>query len=907
MNNHSSLKRLKRKPIGFFAEGGFRIWLRRGLALALLSAWGSCAFGQAQEVSSPRETLLMNYGWKFLKGDLKVNHWGKYAKNGTYGTEPGIGLAFDDSSWRTLDLPHDFTIEAFTSKNGNAGHGYFPTEIGNYRRKFTIPATDKGRRICVEFDGSYQATTVYCNNFIVGRSDSGYAPFQFDITELINYGGENVLMVCVENKLPEGWWYEGGGIYRSVRLTKTDAVHVPWGGVYVQSWFKVDPETGKSFFEDAPEGDAHLRIHATVSNKGSSRADVKVKAIVLDPSGHQVADGSSSVKVGPWGEKNSEVETTLAKPQLWSLEQPQLYTAVIELETGGKVTDRFEQTFGIRTIRYDANQGFFLNGKSVKIMGASNHQDHAGVGIALPDALIAFRLNRLKEFGFNGYRTAHHTGGAVARVADRVGMLIFTENRKFSTSENSLKELRSMVLADRNSPSVILWGVGNEEVAFQTTPIGGQVAQALRDCVRSLDTTRPVTMAQNEGHENPGSAATSVDVIGFNYSWDNWDKIHKLYPDKPIIETEMANTYTSRGVYEDQYFQGRLLSYDVHDHGLPTFMRDEVIRQFARPWMCGGFIWTGFDYRGEPGPFILSVWNQAKMTAPMPQDVSCHYGAFDLCGFPKDGAYYYKAAYSSEPVLHVFPHWNWQGKEGQPIDVWVYSNCEEVDLLVNGKSQGRKPMPKLGYLSWKVPYEAGGIEAVGYRGDQAVVREKRETTGAPAAVLLQADRTTLKADHQDVSVITVQVVDAQGRPVPNALNKIKFRIEGAARLLGSGNGDPNTSEPDKAPERSLWAGLAEVIVQALDQPGQATLIAESDGLKPAAIEIKLAPAKQIPVLASPIKSTNDLWWDGLPKANPATEAKKPGTPAIVNQDDYSFYEKNAVTNPKLEEKKDAPK
>jgi len=864
--------------------------------LAMISILG-IQMGFAQTESPARETLLMNNGWKFLKGDLKVNHWGKYAKNGTYGTEPGIGLAFDDSSWRTIDLPHDFTIEAFTSKNGNAGHGYFPTEIGNYRRKFTIPAADKGRRICVEFDGSYQSTTVYCNNFIVGRSDSGYTPFQFDITELINYGGENVLTVCVDNKLPEGWWYEGGGIYRSVRLTKTDAVHVSWGGVYVQSWFKVDPSTGKSFLEDSPEGPAHLRIHVTAENKGSALADVKIKARVLDPSGRQVGDGSKSVQVGPWGEKTAPIETTLKNPQLWSLDQPQLYTAVIELESDGKVTDRFEQTFGIRTIRYDANLGFFLNGKSVKIRGAANHQDHAGVGIAVPDGVVAFRLKRLKEFGFNAYRTAHNVSCPVAQVADRVGMLVFTENRKFSTGENSLKELRQMILSCRNSPSVVLWGIGNEEVAFQGTPIGGQVAQGMRNCVRSLDTTRPVTMGQNEDHDKPGSAATALDVIGFNYSWDNWDKIHKLYPDKPIIETEMANSYTSRGVYENQELQGRLLSYDMPNFWIGTFTMAEVKRQMERPWMCGGFTWTGFDYRGEPSPFFANIWKEHNKPGEVPRDVSCHFGVFDLCGFPKDSAYYYKAAYSSEPVLHLFPHWNWQGKEGQPIDVWVYSNCDEVDLIVNGKSQGRKPMPKLGYLSWKVPYEAGSIMAVGFRGDAEVLREKRETTGAPVAVLLQADPGTLKADREDVSMVTVQVVDAQGRPVPNASNKIKFRIEGSARLLGAGNGDPATLEPDKLPERSLWAGLAQVIVQALDEPGVATLIAESEGLKPARLEIKLVRAQRPPFLPSPNKADNDLWWDGATNAKTAGDAKKPAAAGSEGQDDYSFYKKNEVSNP----------
>ena len=327
-----------------------------------------------QDSCASRETLLMNYGWKFHKGELPVNHWGKYAKNGTYGTEPGIGLAYtNDAAWRAIDLPHDFTIEAFASDKGNVGHGYFPAEVGWYRRPFTIPASDKGRRITVEFEGAFQTTTLYCNNFIVGRHESGYAPFQFDITEFINYGGSNVLSVCVDGKLPEGWWYEGGGIYRDVYLVKTAPVHVPWGGVYVQSWFKVDPDGGRSFLEDTPEGPAHLRIQVAAANKGMARAEVKIRTRVLDPEGREVAEGSRRVEVGPGGETAASVEAKLRHPRLWSLEEPQLYTAVVELENEGRVVDRFEQTFGIRTIRFDANLGFFLNGKSLKIRGAANH------------------------------------------------------------------------------------------------------------------------------------------------------------------------------------------------------------------------------------------------------------------------------------------------------------------------------------------------------------------------------------------------------------------------------------------------------------------------------------------------------------------------------------------------------
>lgn len=855
---------------------------------------------------APREKLLMNFGWKFHRGDLRVNHWGKYAKNGTYGTEPGIGLAYDDSAWRVIDLPHDFALEGFGS-GSNFGSGYFPADTGWYRRKFTVPATDKGKRITVEFEGAFQAATVYCNNFIVGKSESGYAPFQFDITELLNYGGDNVLTVCVDNKLPEGWWYEGGGIYRDVHLVKTDPVHVPWGGVHVQSWFKADPALGKSFLADEPVGPAKLRIEVNTANKGFSSSEVKVSARVLDPSGRQVAHGSSMVEVGPGGTEKTSVEAQLQSPQLWSLETPQLYTALIELECAGKLVDRMEQPFGVRTIRYDAKEGFFLNGKHVKIKGASNHQDHAGAGIALPEAVVEFRLNRLKQFGFNGYRTAHHPGGPIARVADRLGMLVFTENRKFSTGANALHELRQMILADRNSPSVVLWGIGNEEVAFQGTPVGGQVVRGMLNVVRSLDPTRPVTMGQNEHHDLPGSAATELDVVGFNYSCnyqpDHLKKVFETHIDKPLIETEMANTYTSRGVYENQELQGRLLSYDLRNFWVGSFTMVEVQRLLERPRMSGGFIWTGFDYRGEPSPFFPENWKRANKPGEMPRLVSCHFGIFDLCGFPKDAAYFYKAAYSPEPVLHLFPHWNWKGREGQPVDVWVYSNHEEVELQLNGKRLGRKLMPRFGYLSWQVPYEAGVLEAIAYRAGAVVERARHETTGEPVAVKFEPERPFLNADHEDVALVTMKVVDAQGRPVPNATNKVRFRVEGPARLLGSGNGDAATVEPDTVPERSLWAGLAQVLVQAKDQTGHATLIGESDGLRTGELRIELKAAKRRPFLESPHAADQAMWWEGATKA---ATAKKPAA-APVQQTDYSFYEKNAVTNPDHQKQKETAK
>lgn len=852
--------------------------------------------------TNPRETLLMNFGWRFQKGDLRVDHWGKLTKTGNYGKEPGIGLAFDDSKWRPLDLPHDYAVEGVLDRKNNNGHGYLPMEIGWYRRTFEIPKEDLGRRIFVEFEGVYRDMTLYANQFPVGGHESGYGTVRFDITDYLNYGGSNVLAVRVDATMPEGWWYEGGGIYRHVWLVKTSSVHIPYGGVQVQTWFKVDPAEGKPFLSDAPEGPAKIRVNTTISNMARGPVSPQIRVRLLAPDGKEVASGNNRLDIGFLKEGTAPVELTVQSPKLWSLETPQRYTAEVEVAVDGKTVDRFEQPFGIRTIRFDGKEGFFLNGKPLKIKGAGVHQDHAAVGTAVPDQVAEFRIRRLKEYGFNAYRTSHYPHSpSIMEACDRLGMLVMEEVRAVGSNESTLADIRRIVLRDRNRPSIILWSFANEEVALYDIPQGGFLSQRSSDEFRAFDPTRPTTMSRNGDY---GKAdADAVDVLGFNYHWDHWDKHHERYPDKPMIETEMASTHTTRGVYTDRLKEGYLVEYDRPNYWIrTTFMRQELKRQMARPWMSGGFVWTGFDYRGAPTPLYPDRWREMKMPGEPPMVLSASQGCFDLCGFPKDEAYYYRAWFMDEPSLHVFPHWNWPGREGQPIEVVVYSNAEEVDLVLNGQSLGRKKVAQYEYVKWEAPYAPGKIEAIGYKQGREIARQIRETTGPGVALVVGSENgVRLRANREDVAIVRVSSVDAQGRHVPDAINRVNFRVEGPVRILGVGNGDQAGLLTGKRPSCPLWAGWAQVIVQAMETSGKARLIAEADGLKTAVLELTLEDGPRHPFVPTTIKAEEAvmLWYDGDAPVRPKAKAAAPGSP---RQDDFSFVTLNAVGNTSMSEK-----
>jgi beta-galactosidase len=471
----------------------------------------------------------------------------------------------------------------------------------------------------------------------------------------------------------------------------------------------------------------------------------------------------------------------------------------------------------VRTALFDADKGFFLNGKPLKIQGTCNHHDHAGVGAALPDRLQSFRLAVLRQMGCNAVRTSHNMPTPEwVEACDRMGVMMMCETRQMSSSPEGLQQLETMVKRYRNSPSIILWSVGNEEWQLQDAMAeeGAKIAATMVRRCHELDPTRVVSAAVNG--TNQKGVSDAFDIIGFNYGLDRPDGYHKEHPKRPIYGSETASSIATRGVYATDKLRNALSAYDVNNPGWGEQAEEWWKFYATRDWEAGGFAWTGFDYRGEPTPY---GW----------PSVNSQFGIIDMCGFPKDTFYYYKSWWSAEPVLHLFPHWNFLGKEGEEIPVWVHSNLDEVELFLNGKSLGSQKVPRLGHVEWKVKYEEGAIEARGTKDGRLVLTDKRETTGEPVAIRLTADRSEIDADGADVAMLTVEVLDKQGRPVPTANNLVSFKVSGEGALIGVGNGDPNCQESDKEPKRSLFNGLAQVIVQAGKQPGEIHVEAVKEG------------------------------------------------------------------------------
>jgi len=624
----------------------------------------------------------------------------------------------------------------------------------------------------------------------------------------------------------EGWFYEGAGIYRHVWLEKTEPVHIAHDGVFVYSQFK----------DNVPVGPADIHAQATLDASSAGGGTPTVAFQILDPDGKPVAQAQAS----PGQDSATEQAVmTLPAPQLWSPETPKLYTLVTTVQSGGQTVDEVKTPFGIRTVAFDANKGFILNGKPTFINGTCNHQDFAGVGVAVPDRIQYDRVARLKEMGANGFRTAHNVPAPVVLDdCDQLGMLVLDENRRMDSSPQTLDELKRMILRDRNHPSIFAWSLGNEEVDIQGTPAGGAVAAAMAKVVHDLDPTRPTTAAMNFGW---GKGFTdSLDVIGLNYTRNgDPDKFHAAFPNKPIMNTETGSSLTTRGVYGGA--RGHYsLAYDrqgTHSNVLITGVKKNLTAEeweqyyAARPWISSVFIWTGFDYRGE------NHW----------PSVIASMGAIDLCGFPKDLFYYFQSAWGTKPVLHLLPDWTSSVKPGENIDVVCYTNCEEAELFLNGTSLGRQTVPKLGHAEWHVPYAPGTLSAKGYVGGQQTIETKVETAGAPVAIQLVPDRTTLQADGQDVSLVTVEAVDDQGRMTPLADNLVHFHVDGGT-LLGVGNGDPNSHDLDTADQRPLFSGLAQAIIQAPRQAGTITLTADSPGLTSATVTISTQPSSSQNIL-----------------------------------------------------------
>ena len=754
-------------------------FISRWLIVVLLAV---CA-AKASATDSPREHLSLDANWKFHLGD----DWPNALRLDKAGESSGpASEKFNDTAWRSLDLPHDWAIELPFDRNADTSHGFKPVgpgfpknSVGWYRRAFELPKEDAGKRLWLQFDGAFRDTTVWVNGWLVTRHESGYYPFRADITDIVRFGGKNTVAVKVDASRFEGWFYDGAGIYRHVWLDKTAPVAIAPDGILVWSKFK----------NNVPEGDAEIHAELKLINSQDASVEAKVVYSFKETDGRTTGELNDAVKVDARSQKTistdaSGLRFTLGKYELWSPESPTLYKLVTTVEVGGKTVDRKETEFGIRTVAFDKDQGFLLNGRHYELYGTCNHQDMAGVGAALPDALQYFRVAKLKEFGCNAYRTSHNPPTPeLLDACDHLGLIVMDESRLLGSDEENLRRWDTQIRRDRNHPSVGLWSVANEEFFVQSTPQAANVARTMQAYVKQLDPTRPVTYAAPQGDTFDGINGV-IEVRGWNYHpGGEMDSYHAKHPEQPNVGTEQASTVSTRGIYENDKPRGYVSAYDNNAPSWAT-TAERWWSYFAdRPWLSGGFVWTGFDYRGEPTPYGWPCINS-------------HFGILDTCGFPKDNFYYYQSWWRTNIVLHLLPHWNWPGKEGQEIRVDALSNGEEVELFLNGESLGKQPMKRNSKLSWKVKYAPGVLSAKAYHGGKVVAETKVETTGEPASVQLTPNRSVIHADGEDVSVFTVSVTDAQGRVVPTAANNISFEVNGAGKMLGVGNGDPSCHEPD---------------------------------------------------------------------------------------------------------------
>ncbi len=757
-----------------------------------------CAAGSALAADSPRTRLLMDDNWQFKIGK-PTDSQGKFDK-------AGFGPAVFKGT--TVNLPHDWAVELPFANSSLRNNGYKAigvdfrdNSIGWYAREFSIPAEAAGRRFWLEFDGVYRDCQVWVNGIYYGRHESGYSSFRYDITDAVDPGQKNNVVVRVDATLNEGWFYEGAGIYRHVWLTSTDPVAVAPDGVFVYSRFP----------NNVPVGAAEVWAEVSLRNDKRTSENARVKIEVLDAKGKSLGTSTAEASLETLAEGLVKQKVSVANPALWSPETPTLYTLVTTVEAGNRVVDRVETPFGIRTVAFDPNEGFKLNGKPYMIKGTSNHQDFAGVGVAVPDALQNYKIQRLKDIGCNGYRTAHHPPSPeLLDACDRLGMLVMDENRLMTSSPEQQNQLERLIRRDRNHPSVFIWSIGNEEIGIQKKPVGERIGLTLTDLCHRMDPTRLVTYGANVGNLYEGTNKV-VDVRGWNYfTWQDRDDYHKAHPEQPHIITEDKGNGGRRG--------------HLRDSNWAQWWPELV----ARPYLSGIFPWTGFDYRGEPGS--KGVWPQVNGT----------YGALDLCGFPKAGAYGYQAVWTEVPMIKILPDWSLPVQINAEIPVWVYSNAEEVELIVNGTSVGRIK-PTAGRSEFKVRYQPGVAVARGYRNGKLVAETRSETAGAPATVQLEPDRTSLAADGQDVAVVNVRITDEKGRFVPAADNLVEFSLTGPGRIIGVGNGDPSSHESEKEPRRKAFNGLCQVLVQTTKTAGPIEVTATSANLKPVSVKLQSQP------------------------------------------------------------------
>ena len=790
-----------------------------------------CASSLCFANSRPGKRVSFNQDWRFQLGDV------------TNGPDAGL----NDAQWRQLDLPHDWSIEGEFSEKAPAGTGggALPGGIGWYRKSFTIPATARGKLIFIEFDGAYRNSEVWINGHYLGKRPYGYISFQYELTPHLIYGAKrNVIAVKVDNsQQPNSRWYSGSGIYRNVWLTTLDPVHVEHWGTYVTT-----PEVNSQ--------SATVLVKTIVNNSSKSAAPVNLTTIIQDANGREVA---RSIERGVTPkDSHAEVSQTLkvSSPSLWSDERPYLYKIVSQLEQGRRIVDRYETPLGIRSFRFDVNKGFFLNGKPVKIRGVCNHHDLGSLGAVVNTRAIERQLEMLKEMGVNGIRTSHNPPAPeLLELTDKMGFIVMDEafdmwkiqKTKFDYhldwDEWHKRDLEDMVLRDRNHPSIFMWSIGNEVMEqWNENPEGGRISRELVGIVRNLDRTRPITSACN-GVDVKNKVITDggLDIVGTNYHHGKIPEMQKMFPGRLIIGSETTSALASRSSYNmpsDEIRRWPRKWDEVLKEGNPDFTCSAYDNSSA-PWgstheetwkivkkhdfFSGMFIWTGWDYIGEPTPY------------PWPA-VSSYFGIIDLAGFPKDAFYMYQSEWTNKPVLHLFPHWNW--KPGEKVDVVTYFNADEVELFLNGRSQGTKRKQSDDVLVfWRLPFEPGVLKAVSRKNGQVVLTREVRTAEEPARIVLIPDRKNIGADGVDLSFVTVKVVDRNGTVVPSADTLIKFELTGEGSIAGVDNGYQASHESFKGKQRKAFRGMALAVIQAKQKPGRIVLKATSDNLQPASVVI----------------------------------------------------------------------
>ena len=816
-----------------------------------------------------RETIRLDKGWKFHFGNAadpakdfgcgteyfnyltkanSIHNEGPYiitSKNN------GKEIRFDDSDWQDVTVPHDFVVQLPFAKEASHSHGYktvgykyTETSVGWYRKTFRMEEAERGRHVELLFDGIFRDSRVWVNGFYCGGERSGYLSQSYDITDYLVYGADNLICVRADATLEEGWFYEGGGIYRNAWLVKTDPVHIADDGITITTTFS-----------DASLSEALLSVKADIQNSSHSATACTMQYNVLDAGGKTIAtfNGAATTSTGKATAATTDAANgkeqgacqllpmqlladaftadgiRLSKPNLWSPDTPYLYILEANLQVAGKTVDTQRVKFGIRDVRFDKDRGFLLNGKEMKLKGVNMHQDHAGTGAAIPDGLQAYRIKRLKEIGCNAYRSSHNPmSPAMLDACDSLGMLVIDENRLSGISEYEVSSLEKMIRRDKNHPSIILWSAGNEEWGIEWDERGERIAATLRDYCHRFDPTREMTFATSGGP----TVEVPVDVAGYNYVMQNpIDEHRKNYPERRCYGSEETSGCGTRGIYyNDANDAGRMVALNrVADEKDGCLNRIERGWQFYadRPWAAGCFFWTGFDYRGEPNPLSYPA-------------TGSEFGILDYCGFPKDEAYYLKSWWQSEPVLHILPHWNLKGHEGETVSVWAYSNCDEVELYVNGKSLGRKAMSHNGHLEWDAVYQPGKVRAVGYRNGKKVAEETIATAGSTAAMAVNISRHS-NHDGSFTTIVDVTMKDKKGNFVPDACELLTLHIDGDATVIGAGNGDPEfltTEQPAAigAKDFSMKAfnGCAQFII---NTTGTALGTITANGCKPAKINL----------------------------------------------------------------------